>query len=144
MSKNAKTILIILGILAFLSITCVVGLGFLGYFFVDHAGVEKSEAEGSEFGKTTDNFGCQTKAISLAKPLNALDITQSLKTRYFFDKCLETSRPNTDFCKNVPSEWSEIINDHKWKEDECRKLGFNQTINCRTVLKARTEFCEKK
>lgn len=145
MSKNAKIILIIVGIFAFISLLCVGGFGVLIYSLMDTAGFERSEAEGAEFGKTTDNLGCQTKVISSIKTLSPIDITGGMKTQYFFEKCLESSRPSPNFCSNVPSEISDIINDDKWKDAECERLGFRETpLPCRNVIKAKMSFCEKK
>jgi hypothetical protein len=88
MSKGVKIVLIVAGILAFLSIACIGGFAFLGYYFVDHEGVEKSDKEGAEFGKTTDNSGCQTKVLSMIKTVRDTDINEILKAEYFFDSCL--------------------------------------------------------
>lgn len=142
MSKNAKTVLIIFGILAFLGLVCVGVVGFFVYQYMDTAAFEKADREGSEFGRTTDNFGCQTKVVEMIRPMGSLEITGSMTAKIFFDKCLRTSRSNPDFCKNVPNEFSDIINDDKWKTAECEKLGFKDgNMPCRTVMKAKTEFC---
>ena len=142
MSKSVKIILIIVGILTFLIVACIGGFAFLGYYFVDHEGVIKSTKEGEEFGKTTDNPGCQTKVLSIIKPLRDTDINEILKAEYFFDSCLETSRPTPNFCDGLPSDWKDIMNDDKAKEAECAKLGFKNSNACRQVMKKKLDFCE--
>ena len=127
MPKGVKIFLIIVGILAFLGAACVGGLAFLGYYFVDHEGVIKSTKEGEEFGKTTDNLGCQTKVLSFIKPLRDTDINEILKAEYFFDSCLEKSRPTPNFCDGLPSDWTDILNDDKAKDAECAKSGFRNS-----------------
>lgn len=144
MSKNVKIILIIVGILAFLGVACVGGFAFLGYYFVDHEGIINSAKEGEEFGKTTDHQGCQTKVLSIIKPLPDTDINEVVKATYFFDSCLETSRPSPNFCDGLPSDWTDIMNDDKAKDAECAKLGFRHSNACRQVMKKKLDFCDKK
>ncbi len=98
MSKNVKIILIVVGILAFFSVACVGGLAIFGYYFVDNEGVDKSTKEGKEFGRTTDNLGCQTKVVPIIKSLDEKNYNEMLKLEYFFESCLETSRPTPNFC----------------------------------------------
>jgi hypothetical protein len=144
MSKGVKIVLIVGGILAFLSIACVGGFAFLGYYFVDHEGVIKSDKEGTEFGKTTDNSGCQTKVLSMIKTVRDTELNEILKAEYFFDSCLQTSRPTPNFCDGLPSDWTDIMNDDKAKEAECAKLGFRNSNACRQVMKKKLDFCDKK
>lgn len=144
MSKNAKILLIIAGILVFISIACVGGFAFFTYFFVDHEGISKSLDEGTAFGKTTDNSGCQTKVSEIIKPLSETDINGSVKAQYFFKGCLGTSRPSPNFCDGLPSEYADILNNGKAKENECQKLGFGGSPNCRQVMKEKLDYCGNK
>lgn len=97
MSKGIKTILIIVGILASLAIVCVGGFAFFAYFFVDKEGMENARKDGAEFGKTTDNIGCQAKALELAKTIAFTDINGMVKVQYFNEGCLLASRPTEAF-----------------------------------------------
>lgn len=144
MSKNVKIILIVVGIFVFLAAACVGGVGLTSYFFVDRAGIEQSRNEGAEFGKTTDNLGCQTKALSMAEKIRLVDMNEILKTQFFFDGCLKASRPTPNFCDGVPSDSVDIFNDDKGKEAECRKLGVKDSAVCRQVMKEKLVFCEQK
>ena len=124
MSKNAKTILIIVGIFAVLSGICVVGFSYLIYRVADNANISESETKGAEFGRTTDNLGCQTNAVSSVKNMSALDITGSIQASFFFKSCLKASRKTANFCENVPSEISDKLSGDKWKDSECEKNGM--------------------
>jgi hypothetical protein len=144
MSTSVKIILIVVGILAFLAIACVGGFALFGYFFVDHEGIIKSSDEGTEFGKTTDNVGCQAKVVPMIKALRETDINESVKVQYFFDSCLEASRPTPNFCDGVANPFTDIFNDDKAKDAECTKLGLQGSIPCRQVIDKKLDFCMKK
>lgn len=144
MSKNAKIVLIIAGILAVISILCVGGVFFIGYFVVDNKGVEKSMNDGTEFGKTTDNLGCQTKVVSMIRSLDGININETLKMQYYFTACLEASRPTPNFCDGVANPFADIFNDDKSKDAECTKLGLEGSITCRQVIEEKLDFCMNK
>jgi len=142
MSKNAKTILIILGIFAVLAGICVVGVGFLVYKFADTAKIEESERKGAEFGRTTDNIGCEKNAVSTVKNMGQVDIGGMLQTSFFFKSCLNASRKTANYCDNVPSDLKDKLNDDKWKDSECEKNGLKSPhLPCRMVMKSKSEFC---
>ena len=144
MSKNMKIVLIVAGILAFISAACIGSLFFAGYFLVDNEGVDKSIKDGKEFGQTTDNLGCQTKIVSMIKPLGNTDINEMLKVQYFFDSCLETSRPTPNFCDGVANPFGDILNDDKAKDAECEKIGLKGSIPCRQIIEKKLDFCMSK
>ena len=144
MSKNVKTILIIVGILAALALVCVGGFGIFAYFFVDKEGFENARKDGAEFGKTTDNIGCQTKALEMTKQITEWDITGSVKAQWFNEGCLLASRPTPGFCDGLPSEQSDILSGEKAKDALCEKSGMKDSLSCRAVMRARLEFCQKK
>jgi len=144
MSRSVKTILVIVGILAALAIFCVGGLALFTYFYVDVEGFENARKEGAEFGKTTDNIGCQTKALELAKPVALGDLTGMVKVQYFNEGCLFASRPTPGFCDGLPSERSDILSGEKTKDALCEKSGMKDSLPCRSVMKARLEYCQKK
>jgi hypothetical protein len=144
MSQPVKIILIVVGILAFIGIVCVGGLSLVGYFFVDHEGVTKSSNEGTEFGKTTDNAGCQTRVVEMIKPLRDTDINGGLAVSYFFSSCLTASRPTPKFCDGVPNAYADILNEHKGKDAECAKLGLQGSIQCRQIIDEKLDFCDAK
>ena len=144
MSKGVKTILIIVGILAALAIVCVGGFGVFAYFFVDKEGFENARKDGAGFGKTTDNLGCQAKALEMAKRITMSDITGMVKVQWFNEGCLLASRPTPGFCDGLPSEQSDILSGEKTKDALCEKSGMKDSLPCRSVMKARLEYCQKK
>ena len=140
MSKNVKILLIIAAGLAFLAAVCVGGVFYLGSLVPDNGEID-GLYEGREFGKTTDNAGCQTKMIELTKPLKSTDMSGILKTQYFFDGCLETSRPTPGFCDGAVNPYSDIFNEHKGKDAACEKLGMKGSIPCRLIIDKKMDFC---
>ena len=144
MSKNVKIILIVAGILVFISIACVGGAALIGYFFVDNEGVDKATKDGAEFGKTTDNTGCQTKIVPMIKEVPVTDLNGVLRLQYFFTACLEASRPTANFCQGAANPYADIFNDDKGKDAECEKLGLKGSITCRQVMDEKLDFCANK
>ncbi|CAN5826625.1 hypothetical protein BH20ACI4_BH20ACI4_33470 [soil metagenome] len=144
MSKNMKIVLIVAGILAVIAIACVGGIFLTGYFLVDNEGVDKSSNEGREFGKTTDNVGCQTKIVPMIKSTPVTDVNGVLRVQYFFDSCLEASRPTPNFCDGMANPYKDIFNDDKGKDAECTKLGLDGSITCRQVIDEKLDFCFEK
>ena len=144
MSKNVKILLIVAGILVGLSVICVGGFVIFAYMTVDPAAIEKVMNEGKEFGKTTDNLGCQTKAVSMIKTLSDTDIRGTVNTQYFFDSCLETSRSTPNFCDGMADPYKDIFNKHQGKDAECEKLGLKGSIPCRQVIEKKLDYCAAK
>lgn len=144
MSQSVKVILIVVGILAFLALGCIGVFSLVGYFFVDHEGAVKSSNEGTEFGKTTDNSGCQTKTLEMVRPLGDTDINGVLRVSSFFDSCLAASRPTPKFCDGLPNAYADIFNDHKGKDAECAKLGLKGSVPCRQVIEEKLDYCDAK
>lgn len=144
MSKNMKTVLIIAGILAFISVACVGGIFLVDHFFVDKEGVKENSKEGTKFGKTTDNLGCQTKIVPMIKSTPVTDLNGVLRIQYFFSSCLKASKPTPNFCDGVANAYSDIFNDDKGKDAECAKLGLEGSITCRQVIDEKLDFCDSK
>jgi hypothetical protein len=144
MSKTGKIIVIIGGAAAFLLVALLAVVFFVSWLAGD-GGAEQSRIQGADFGKTTDSAGCQAEGISRIRKLGLFDVTESVKAQYFVKGCLETSRSSADFCKGVPTATEEFWANDGWKDEQCRKLGWTEmNPNCRTVMRARLEFCEKR
>src|SRR5262245_45488028 len=76
--------------------TFVVGLG--GY-------ADATTKNGSEFGKHTDQLGCQTEALRRLRAANrSLDPFKISGNEFFLYGCFQTSRATSDFCANAPKE----------------------------------------
>lgn len=144
MSKTGKIIVIIGGAAAFL-LVALIAVIFLASWLIGDGGLEESRIQGTDFGKTTDYAGCQAQGISRIRNLSVFEITESVKAQYFVKGCLETSRPSADFCRDVPTEMQDIWARDGWKDEQCEKLGWTEmSPNCRAVMRARLEFCEKR
>lgn len=144
MSKNVKILLIVGGILIGLSAVCVGSVFLVGNYFVDKEGITKNSQEGTEFGKTTDNLGCQTKIASMIKSVPVTDLNGVVKLQYFFSSCLVASKPTPNFCDGVADPYKDIFNDDKAKDAECTKLGLDGSITCRQVIDEKLDFCAAK
>jgi hypothetical protein len=139
MSKTGK----IIGAVIVLPIGIFVVLIVFQWLFLDNR-LARSKSQGAEFGKTTDYNGCQAEGISRIRNLSPQNSLEGLRAEYFVRGCLETSRPSPDFCDGVPIKPPHIQVYDDWKNEECKKLGWAEmSPNCRTVLRARLDFCEK-
>lgn len=141
MSKNVKILLVIFGILAVLAAFCVGGLYILGTYAVDNVAIDNARNEGLEFGRTTDNTGCDKMVGTKLKDVKLLDLSKSLAVQYFFDGCLETSKKTPGYCDGVANSFADIFNDDKGKEAECRKIGYVDSPVCRNVIDEKLDFC---
>src|SRR5262252_4948551 len=102
-----KTKTIVFGCLALVLlggalIACVVGgifaLGLSGY-------ADDTEKSGKEFGKHTDQLGCETEALRRLRAANkALDPFKKSANELFLYGCFQTSRATPDFCRSTPKE----------------------------------------
>lgn len=144
MSKGLKTVLIVLGILAGLAVVCAGGIGIIAYLFVDREGFENARKDGAEFGKTTDNAGCQTKSLEMAKTVTMTDITGQVKMEWFNEGCLFASRPTPGFCDGMPGVQKDIWNSDRTKDAECERLGLKDSPACRSAMIAKLRYCETK
>lgn len=144
MSGNAKIIVIAGGAAAFLLVGLLAVVFFVAWV-VDDTEMEQNRIQGTEFGKTTDYAGCQAEGVTRIRDLSPFQVTESVNAQYFVKGCLETSRPSPNFCENVPTEMQDIWAGDDWKDGECKKLGWTEmSPNCRAVLRARLDFCEKR
>lgn len=141
MSTTVKTLLIVFGILAVLVVACIGGGALIAYFAVDHESIDKARNEGLEFGKTTDNAGCDVRMVPMIKEIKLTEINRSVAAQSFFDACLETSKKTPGYCDGVANSFTDIFNDDKGKEVQCRKLGFVDSPTCRVVIDEKLDFC---
>ena len=89
-------------------------------------GRNRSNLEGREFGKTTDQNGCMEKGLAL--PHDFIDKTS------FTSGCLRTSRPVTDFCRGVP------YFERQWADEQCKNVGDNKD-SCIQAFEAKRHLC---
>ena len=129
--------------MVFLVLGIIIAVFFISWLS-DDTEIEQSKIQGAEFGKTTDYKGCQREGVARIRNRGPFEVTESVKAQYFVRGCLQTSQPNADFCKNVPTNWEELLAKDGWKDGECSKLGWKEmNPTCRTLMRARIDFCEK-
>ena len=95
------------------------------------AKLDKAKADGAEFGKTTDQDGCMTKAYALAPTDDGWDISQEEFTK----GCLLSSKPSPGFCDDVP-----FIFRREWFANQCKAVGQNDN-SCLTAFIAKRNAC---
>ncbi len=138
---KTKTKIIIGSLLAVFLLVCLVvaavvgGFAYLVHKFDDpelKAKLDKAKADGTEYGKNTDQNGCMEKGFSLSAATDSFDVSNT----YFVNACLHASSPTANFCDGVP-----FVFDRKWFEDQCQKVGHNNEP-CTTAFIAKRNFCQ--
>lgn len=84
----------------------------------------ESMAEGQKFGRSTDNEGCVTEAISRYKPDPGM--SKALSTQLFLQGCLQTSRETPEFCDTVPKR-TEFLKSAAWQAAQCSQHGLHDS-----------------
>ena len=93
---------IIVLVLAVVLVVIVVG----GIFYLGLGKhIEDVEAEGVEFGRKTDQQGCQDEAIRRLKSARRSgDLIRAQDAQMFIYGCFQTCRPTSGFCSDAPKE----------------------------------------
>ena len=140
MKKKTKIIFAsILAVVLFGGFIIAAIVGLLGYGFYKIGGPEmvgklrQANAEGSEYGKTTDHNGCMQKGYTLTVSTTDVDLTAEEYVR----GCLNESRPSPDFCAGVTS-----VLDRDYFKAQCKIVG-HQTDACEESFLAKRNFCRK-
>lgn len=133
---------IIIGIgAALILLVVIVGAGLAGgFYYVLHrlddpavkAKLDKAKADGTGFGKTTDQNGCMTKAYTLIPVTDSIDISNA----EFTNACMKSSTPTPGFCEGVP-----FVFNRDWFAEQCKAVGHNDDA-CLTAFIAKRNFCQ--
>jgi len=120
-----------------LVVVVVGGIFFLGlYKFGDTA-----EAEGVEFGRHTDQQGCQNEALrrfrSARKAENPITSQAAV---LFINGCFQTCRDTAGFCRNAPQEDS-FLTVRKWAQERCRLEDAWGDDACRSLFMEVSDAC---
>jgi hypothetical protein len=140
MTKSTK--LVLLGISGIVVLTIVVIVGGVLFLRFSSAGqmvsarLDAMEAEGTEFGKTTDQQGCIKEGLARGKKIT--DITSQVGNRDFVKGCLRSSQASPAFCDDVPSIVGKMFTN--WEEKQCEKIR-SPTVACQDVMKEVILFC---
>ena len=145
MTKNTKIFLGVgCGLVLIVGLVVVIG-GFIavrtwGPQFIEST--TRGDAEGREFGKTTDRQGCMKEGMERSRSKGVLDLGAGMELSIFVDSCLKVSRETPNFCDGVPSMFSFEAND--WAAGECKKAGLDpEKTACVHILKRKHQFCNK-
>jgi len=128
MKKRTKIILgsilavVLFGSFVIAAINRITGIRFL---------LQQANAEGSEYGKTTDHNGCMEKGYTLSVSATGVDLT----AEEFVRGCLNTSRASTGFCEGVTS-----VLDREYFKAQCKKVR-HETDACEESFLAKRNFC---
>lgn len=140
MKRNTKIILGSLAALVLLGCLAAAAVaGIIGYEFYKIGGPEmvknlrNANAEGAEFGKTTDKNGCMKKGFTLDTSSKGVDLT----AEEFVRGCLNSSSPTPNFCDGVTS-----VLDRDYFKVECKKVG-HETDACEESFLAKRNYCRK-
>ena len=134
MTKTTKLLLLgISGIVVLIIAVLVGGVLFLRFSSAGQRMSERldaMEAQGTEFGKTTDQQGCVKEGLGRGKKIT--DITSQVGNRHFVKGCLRSSQASPGFCDDVPSIMGKMFTD--WEAKQCEKIR-SPTVACQDVMK---------
>jgi len=101
-------------------VIAVGGIFFLGF----NKYGDTLEADGMEFGRKTDQQGCEHEGLrrykSARKAGNPIDAHACL---IFTNGCFQTCRPTSGFCRNAPTEDS-FFGVRRWAQECCHAEGL--------------------
>jgi len=107
--------------------------------------IDTVEAEGVEFGRKTDQQGCQDETIrrlKAAKRSGNLILEQD--AYLFIYGCFETCRPTSGFCLDAPKE-DTFFTVRRWAQDRCRLEGAPEGYEpCISVFEIVAHACQGK
>jgi predicted membrane channel-forming protein YqfA (hemolysin III family) len=144
MTRGTKLILIGFGVFALLVVGVIALIvGLIVYQLntpESKRATAASQAAGREFGKSTDQQGCQTEGLVRAKPIRMIEISRMVDNEYFVEECLKSSRPTPGFCDGVPPLWK--LNSDEWESAQCKAVHMDElATGCRSVFSAKYNFC---
>jgi hypothetical protein len=138
-----KTQTIVIGCLALLLLGGVIAACAVGGIFMLGLGgyADETEKNGIEFGKHTDQLGCQTEALRRLRAANkALDPFKKSGNELFLYGCFQTSRATTDFCAKAPKE-DAFFTIRRWSQEQCQKEGMGNDEACLDLFSTVTDDC---
>lgn len=141
MTRTIKWVVIGIGMFVIVPV-CVVGVLVTFVLLTSSKESKESyaakEAEGREFGKTTDQAGCMKEGLARAKQIKPLDINQNADNQGFVGECLKSSRQIPGFCDGLPPWWK--FDDDDWAFEQCDSIGMER-VSCSGVFQAKLDAC---
>jgi len=103
--------------------------------------VDDAEHEGVEFGRRTDQQGCQDEAFRrLKQGRRAGNLISSRATELFINGCFQTSRATPGFCRDKPKEDS-FFAVRRWAQDRCQLEGAASDDVCVSLFMEVSDAC---
>ncbi len=82
--------------------------------------IQLGKSEGLAFAKNHDKRACVREVVKGKRICT--EFSCFLKNRYFFQTCMDNSRPSTTLCKSVPPIGN-LFQLEAWKNKQCKKIG---------------------
>lgn len=136
--------LIIVAILIVLLVLGVVGGGVFLWMRNKDALMARAKevvAEGTEFGKGSDNQGCLDETVRRYKEDPGL--SSAISTSIFVRTCLQASRPTPGFCADVPKV-NEFMKTAQWRVAQCEKVNLARDHYCQQLFQPVQEYCDRR
>ena len=135
MTKTQQTITIVI-------VSVVLGGGAIGWGLIKLGqstidSAAQRAAEGTQFGKQTDNNGCVERALALDATCSGL--TCLVETAVFFSSCLDSSERVPGFCDSVPDTGA-ILDSVNWRVQQCARLE-NTSSQCPQLFASVQTYC---
>jgi hypothetical protein len=113
-----------------------------GVFMLGLSGVaDKAEQEGVEFGKGTDQRGCQDEALRhLRAALRNHDLLKRREAQLFIYGCFQSCRSTPEFCANAPKK-DDFLASRAWSQQQCQKEGLGDDDACSSVFMEVSGVC---
>jgi len=134
---------VVIGCIGLVVVVCVVAVCVIVRVFGlgSTSEWEKTKTEGMEFGKHTDQLGCQDESLlRLRAALKSYDVVRQREAEVFAFGCFETCRSTAGFCAAAPKE-DDFLVITKWALDQCQKEGFSSDEACVNVFKESADAC---
>ncbi len=134
--------LLIVGVVIVLLVLGTIGAGVYWWAKNKDALFGKAKeavTEGRDFGRQSDNQGCVDEAVARYKKDPGFG--SAISANLFHKACLESSRPTTGFCNDVP-KITEFMKSAEWRAAQCRRVELSKDRYCQQLFQPVQEFCE--
>ena len=124
----------------------VVGIGLAVYWVSQQTGPLMAKAkdameDGVRVGRSTDNKGCVSEALTRYK--KEPGFTAAITSNTFMTACLKVSRPTEGFCDDVPG-LTEFMKSAEWQKEQCAREGMVKDAYCPQLFAPVTSYCEQR
>jgi len=138
-----QTKTIVMGCIAMVLLAGVlVACGVGAIFMLGLTGVaDKAEHAGVEFGKSTDQQGCEDEALRrLRVAIKNHDLIKRREVQLFINGCFQSCKPTVGYCADAPKQ-DAFFENLEWSKSQCAKEGFGDDDACSTVFMEVSDSC---